>query len=102
MASNSELLVPVWNKAASCRTNGFYMNFFINIHYLTVSKPSGYSKDAVSEILDAFEKDKVSSTDGAAPGEGKVVKPHTLICLDTVPVCTAAWMDCHSLVSKGL
>lgn len=63
----------VWNKVASCRTNGFYMNFFINIHYLTVSKPSGYSKDAVSEILDAFEKDKVSSTDGTAPGEGKVL-----------------------------
>ena len=27
----------VWNKVASCRTNGFYMNFFINIHYLLPS-----------------------------------------------------------------
>lgn len=48
----------VWNKVASCRTNGFYMNFFINIHYLTVSKPSGYSQDTVAGILEDFKKEQ--------------------------------------------
>ncbi len=44
----------VWNKVASCRTNGFYMNFFINMQYLAVSKPSGYSQAAVEAILQEF------------------------------------------------
>ena len=55
----------IWNKVASCRTNGFYMNFFLNIHYLSVSKPDGYSQEAVKEILADFEKEQteaVSST----------------------------------------
>lgn len=47
----------VWNKVASSRTNGFYLNFFINIHYLTVSKPSGYSREEVAEILENFTKE---------------------------------------------
>ena len=47
----------VWNKVASSRTNGFYLNFFINIHYLTVSKPSGYSQEEVAEILENFAKE---------------------------------------------
>lgn len=55
----------VWNKVASCRTNGFYMNFFINIHYLSVSKPSGYSEAAVKDILDSFKKESASLTEEA-------------------------------------
>lgn len=41
----------VWNKVSSCRTNGFYLNFFINLHYLSVSKPAGYSQEEVKKIL---------------------------------------------------
>lgn len=41
----------VWNKISSCKANGFYMNYFINLHYLRVSTPSGYSEDKVSDIL---------------------------------------------------
>lgn len=48
----------VWNKVASCRTNGFFMNFFINLHYLNVKKPSGYSEAKVEEILDEFKKEQ--------------------------------------------
>lgn len=47
----------VWNKVASCRSNGFYLNFFLNLHYLSVSKPSGYSQEAVRDILEDFEKE---------------------------------------------
>lgn len=50
----------VWNKVASCKSNGFYMNFFINIHYLTVSKPSGYTQAEVKNILDNFEKEQTN------------------------------------------
>lgn len=45
----------VWNKVASCKTNGFYMNFFINLRYLKVSAPAGYSHDKVAEILDTVD-----------------------------------------------
>lgn len=52
----------VWNKVSSCKANGFYMNYFINFHYLRVSTPSGYSEDKVAEIL----KDS-SSAPSASP-----------------------------------
>lgn len=59
----------VWNKVASSKSNGFYMNFFINLHYLNVSKPSGYSQEKVASILDEFSKEKkktdAASNDGA-------------------------------------
>ncbi len=45
----------VWNKVASCKTNGFYMNFFINLRYLKVSAPAGYSHDRVTEILKSID-----------------------------------------------
>ena len=48
----------VWNKVSSCRTNGFFMNFFLNLHYLSVSKPSGYSEARVEEILEEFQEEK--------------------------------------------
>ncbi len=47
----------VWNKVASCKSNGFYMNFFINLRYLKVSEPSGYSHDAVAQILDSVKEE---------------------------------------------
>lgn len=47
----------VWNKVSSCRTNGFFLNFFINLHYLSVSEPSGYSQQAITEIVDEFEEE---------------------------------------------
>ena len=46
----------VWNKVASCKSNGFYMNYFINLHYLKVSEPSEYSQDAVAGIIDDIDK----------------------------------------------
>lgn len=48
----------VWNKVASSRTNGFFMNFFLNLHYLSVSKPSGYSEERVKEILTELKQEK--------------------------------------------
>ncbi len=48
----------VWNKVVSCQNNGFYLNFFLNLHYLKVATPSGYSQATVEEILDDFEKDR--------------------------------------------
>lgn len=47
----------VWNKVASCKTNGFYMNFFINLRYLKVSEPAGYSHEKVAQILDGIKAD---------------------------------------------
>lgn len=53
----------VWNKVSSCKANGFYMNYFINLHYLRVSTPSGYSEDKVAEILkDTSSGDTASTT----------------------------------------
>ncbi len=45
----------VWNKAASCRSNGFYMNFFINMRYLKVKEPSGYSVEKVARQIKDFK-----------------------------------------------
>lgn len=53
----------VWNKISSCKANGFYMNYFINLHYLRVSTPSGYSEDKVSDILK--EADSTPTTTGS-------------------------------------
>lgn len=58
---NFKIADNVWNKVASSRSNGFYMNFFLNIHYLSVSKPSGYSQEEVASILDKLKKNKDSS-----------------------------------------
>lgn len=55
---NFKIADNVWNKVASSRTNGFYMNFFLNIHYLSVSKPSGYSQEEIAGILEDFKKEK--------------------------------------------
>lgn len=46
----------VWNKVSSCRTNGFYLNFFINLHYLRVAEPAGYSRQKVADILEDLEQ----------------------------------------------
>ena len=52
----------VWNKVASCQNNGFYLNFFINLHYLRVSTPSGYSQAKVEKILDDFQQDSITGS----------------------------------------
>ncbi|MCR5587462.1 MAG: LTA synthase family protein [Lachnospiraceae bacterium] len=49
----------VWNKVSSCKTNGFYMNFFINLHYLKVASPDGYSQDKIIDIVDAVKDEEV-------------------------------------------
>lgn len=59
----------VWNKVSSCRTNGFYLNFFLNLHYLSVSKPSGYSQERVEEILTDFQGEKTQAEDKKATGK---------------------------------
>lgn len=58
LLSSCNIQDNVWNKVSSCRTNGFYLNFFLNLHYLSVSKPSGYSVETVNKILDDFQKEK--------------------------------------------
>lgn len=47
----------VWNKVSSCQSNGFYLNYFINLHYLKVAEPSGYSQTRVAEILEELQAD---------------------------------------------
>lgn len=51
----------VWNKVASCRSNGFYLNYFINLHYLKVAEPSGYSRQKVADILKDLEQENTQS-----------------------------------------
>lgn len=52
----------VWNKVASCKANGFYMNYFINFHYLKVSAPANYSKERVADILqDMSQENQMAS-----------------------------------------
>ncbi|MCR5623642.1 MAG: sulfatase-like hydrolase/transferase [Lachnospiraceae bacterium] len=46
-----DIVDNVWNKVSSCKTNGFYMNYFINFHYLKVSSPSRYSKSKVETLV---------------------------------------------------
>ncbi len=60
---NFKIADNVWNKVASSRTNGFYLNFFLNIHYLNVSKPEGYSQERVASILEEFQKEPPVSDD---------------------------------------
>lgn len=62
----------VWNKVASCKTNGFYMNFFINLRYLKVSEPAGYSHDKVSDILDSI-KDMPTQEEETEPVQSQVM-----------------------------
>lgn len=47
----------VWNKVASCRSNGFYLNYFINLHYLHLSKPSGYSQEKIASVMEETKKE---------------------------------------------
>lgn len=55
----------VWNKVYSCQANGFYLNYFINLHYLKVSAPTGYSQDRVAEILDDMNTDEKPSVEAS-------------------------------------
>ena len=50
-------------KPVVSRGNRNYMNYFINLHYLRVSTPSGYSEDKVSDILK--EADSTRTTTGS-------------------------------------
>lgn len=67
----------VWNKVSSCRTNGFYMNFFLNLHYLNVKKPSGYSEEKVEEVLKEFKQEKKPVTEKKTRTEKETGKPFT-------------------------
>ena len=53
----------VWNKVGSCQKNGFYMNYFINLHYLKVSKPAGYSQEKAKKIIAETKKDNITSVE---------------------------------------
>ena len=39
------------------------MNYFINLHYLKVSKPAGYSQEKVKKIIAETKKDNVTSVE---------------------------------------
>ena len=54
----------IWNKVYSCRANGFYMNYFLNLHYLKVSAPSGYSDTKVAEIIEGVKAENVLESIG--------------------------------------
>ncbi len=63
---NCGIADDVWNKASSCKKNGFYMNYFINMHYLKVSAPEKYSQKNVEKILSDIENTSTSSSSGSA------------------------------------
>lgn len=67
----------VWNKVASLKSNGFYMNFFINLRYLKVPEPSGYSHDRVAEILDSIKKENNTGTINGMPAGNTAVSEST-------------------------
>lgn len=41
------------------------MNYFINIHYLKVSKPSGYSQERVKKIIEETKSDAANTSQTA-------------------------------------
>lgn len=57
----------VWNKVSSCKANGFYMNYFINFHYLRVSAPAGYSREKVADILQKVEEGNQTVSAASTP-----------------------------------
>lgn len=56
----------VWNKVSSCRSNGFYMNYFLNFHYLRVSAPADYSKEKVADILEEMKQENQTASVAAS------------------------------------
>ena len=65
----------VWNKVASCKTNGFYMNFFINLKYLKVSEPAGYSHEKIAQILDGIKEDNNADNNAGTVSGGSISAP---------------------------
>lgn len=65
----------VWNKVASCQTNGFYLNFYINLHYLKVSEPDGYSQERVEKILKELEEEQPQPSAAFLPGTDAEASP---------------------------
>lgn len=65
----------VWNKVASCQSNGFYLNYFINLHYLKVSEPNGYSQERVENILQELEEEQPQPSAPALTGTDAETSP---------------------------
>ncbi len=61
-----------WNQSAAYRANGSLTNFLLNIKYLIIERPEGYSSDAVSEIAEEAESEQTTSE----------VLPHILVVMN--------------------
>lgn len=61
-----------WNQSAAYRANGSLTNFLLNIKYLIIERPEGYSSDAVSEIAEEVESEQTTSE----------VLPHILVIMN--------------------
>lgn len=61
-----------WNQSAAYRVNGSLTNFLLNIKYLIIERPEGYSADAVSEIAKEAESEQTTAD----------VFPHILVIMN--------------------
>lgn len=52
LAENGIAISP-WNRVTNCKEHGFYLDFFMNLHYLNMEKPEGYAKEEVERIVKA-------------------------------------------------
>ena len=44
LAQNGIAVSP-WDRVSNCKEHGFYLDFFMNLHYLNMEKPEGYAKE---------------------------------------------------------
>lgn len=49
-------VVNLWQQAVGYEQNGYVLSFVMNMKYLKVEKPEGYSVEAVQEILEPYEE----------------------------------------------
>ena len=61
LAQNGIIVSP-WDRVTNCREHGFYLDFFMNLHYLNMEKPEGYAKEEVERILAGIKSDEVDET----------------------------------------
>ena len=70
-----------WKNSGSLR-NGFYMNFFAQVHQLWIKSPDGYSPEAVEAMASIYDTGtgEVAGSDGAVGFDGQ--KPTIIVIMD--------------------
>lgn len=62
LAQNGIAVSP-WDRVSNCREHGFYLDFFMNLHYLNMEKPDGYAKEEVGRILEGVGSEEAKETE---------------------------------------